>query len=73
MTLTPTKESCALNADRLLSALSNVERLRSELDAAMFELRVAVENAIQEGVSPADVAAAMEDLGAADSQLLVSR
>lgn len=61
-----------LNRTRLVAALSDVERLRWELDAATFELRVAVEEAILGGASPADIASAI-DLGPDEVQLLVSQ
>lgn len=61
-----------LDRTRLLAALSNVERLHWELDAATFELRVAVEEAILGGASPVDIASAI-DLGPDEVQLLVSQ
>ena len=61
-----------LDPTPLVAALSNVERLRWELDAATFDLRVAVEEAILGGASPADIASAI-DLGPDEVQLLVSQ
>lgn len=57
---------------RLVAAMSRVERLRWELDIATFDLRVAVEDAIQRGASPADIAVAI-DLGPDEVHQLVAR
>lgn len=61
-----------IDETRLVAALSQVERLRWELDIATFDLRIAVEDAIQRGASPADIASAI-DLGPDEVQSLVSR
>lgn len=69
---TDEEHGTSLDKTRLVAALSNVERLRWELDAATFELRVAVEEAILGGASPADIASVI-DLGPDEVQLLVSQ
>ena len=68
----PAYKESRMDETRLVAALSQVERLRWELDIATFDLRVAVEEAIQGGASPAEIAAAI-DLGPDDVQLLVTQ
>lgn len=55
----------------LVAALSRVEKLRWELDAATFELQAAVGEAIQAGVSIREIAAAV-DLDSDEVKSLVS-
>lgn len=68
----PANRGVQINQTRLVAALSQVERLRWELDIATFDLRIAVEDAIQRGASPAEIASAI-DLGPDEVQLLVAQ
>lgn len=44
----------------LLTAFSRVERLRWDLDTAMFDLQLMIEEALGRGASPAEVAAILD-------------
>lgn len=54
------RASVEVDSAALLAAFSRVERLRWDLDTAMFDLQLMIEEVLGRGASPAEVAAILD-------------